>query len=424
MAIQDTRTQDIRIEPAKLKGIASRKRLLQIGGGVAVIAAISWVTVAWLTGGRSVSADRLRVATVTQGDLVRDIAADGRVTAANSPSLYAEAGGIVTLHVVAGDAVTTGQLLAEIDSPELRSRLAQEQSTLASLDAEVGRAALDAALVRSAALKSLDQARVDQIAAQRQLQRYTRGWEGGAVARVDVDKAADDVSKSRIGVSHAMQDVSLQSSSAAMDARNRRAIADRQRAVVGELHRQVEALRLRAPFDGQVGQILVTQQQNVLANAAVLSVVDLRNLEVEIKVPESQARNLSIGMPAKLSSQGGDVGGTISAIAPEVVNGEVNVRVRFDHGAQPKDLRQNQRLNARVLLGTRRNVLKVERGPSLDSGSTAAWVIRDGVAMQVPVEMGLGGTDSVEIVRGLMKGDRVITSGADDFKPGEKIRIR
>ena len=361
---------------------------------------------------------------MTRGDLIRDIAAEGRITAANSPSLYAEAGGLVTLHVVAGDVVKAGQMLAQIDSPELRSRLAQEHATLAGLDADVDRAALDAELIRSATLKSLDQARVDQTAAQRQLQRYTRGFEGGAVARVDVDKAQDDVSKTRIGVSHAVKDVRLQASSATMDARNRRALADRQRAVVGELQRQVAALTLRAPFDGQVGQILVSQRQNVQTNAELLSVVDLRNLEVEIKVPESQARNLAIGMPARLSAQSGDVGGTISAIAPDVVNGEVNVRVRFDPGAQPKDLRQNQRLNARVLLGTRRNVLKVERGPSMDVGTTKAWVLRDGIATEIPVSVGLSGTDAVEIISGLVQGERVITSGADDFKSGETIRIR
>lgn len=424
MAIQDTRDQDIRIEPAQLKGVRNRKRALQIAAVIAVLAAAVWLTFAWLSGGRTISKDRVRIATVTRGDLIRDIAAEGRITAANSPSLYAEAGGLVTLHVVAGDVVKAGQILAQIDSPELRSRLAQEQATLAGLDADVDRAALDAELIRSAALKSLDQARVDQTAAQRQLQRYTRGFEGGAVARVDVDKAQDDVSKTRIGVSHAVKDVRLQASSATMDARNRRALADRQRAVVGELQRQVAALTLRAPFDGQVGQILVSQRQNVQTNAELLSVVDLRNLEVEIKVPESQARNLAIGMPARLSAQSGDVGGTISAIAPEVVNGEVNVRVRFDPGAQPKDLRQNQRLNARVLLGTRRNVLKVERGPSMDVGTTKAWVVRNGIATEIPVSVGLSGTDAVEIISGLVQGERVITSGADDFTSGETIRIR
>ncbi len=419
MAIQDTRSQDISLQAEG----RSKRRLWVIAALTVMIGVIAWLVSSWVAGERSADVTRLRIATVTRGDLVRDIAAEGRVTAANSPSLYAIGAGTVTLHVVAGDKVTAGQVLAEIDSPELRSRLAQEQATLAGLDADVSRAALDAELSRSAARKTLDQARVDQIAAQRQLQRFTRGFEGGAVARVDVDKASDDVAKTRIGVNHASSDARLQNASVILDTRNKKALADRQRAVVGEMQRQVDALRVVAPFDGQVGQVFVSQHQNVQNNAAILSIVDLTQFEVEIKVPESQARELSTGLPAQLSGNNRTTTGTISAISPEVVNSEVGVRVRFDAGKQPDDLRQNQRLSARIVLGSRSNILKVERGPLLDSQSTAVWVIRDGIATRVPVQMGVSSVDAVEVKSGLTAGDRVIVSGADDFKPDERIRV-
>ncbi|MGB3394115.1 MAG: biotin/lipoyl-binding protein, partial [Stenotrophomonas sp.] len=106
-----------------------------------VLAGVGFVTKGWLSGSRSFDGSRLRIATVGRGDLVRDIAADGRVIAANSPVLYAISAGTVTLKVVAGDVVKQGQELAVIDSPELRSKLAQEQATLAGLEAEAGRAA-------------------------------------------------------------------------------------------------------------------------------------------------------------------------------------------------------------------------------------------------------------------------------------------
>lgn len=73
--------------------------------------------------------------------MIRYIAADGRVIAANNPVLYAIAAGTVTLKVVAGDVVKLDQELAVIDSPELRSRLAQEQATLAGLEAQARRRA-------------------------------------------------------------------------------------------------------------------------------------------------------------------------------------------------------------------------------------------------------------------------------------------
>src|SRR5690606_2529955 len=121
-----------------------RHWLLYAGGGAALLLVGAWLVSGWAAGSRSVSGERVRIATVTRGDLVRDISAEGRVIAANSPTLYAVAGGTVTLHVVAGDKVEKGTALAEIDSPELRSRLAQEQATLASVESEASRAALDA----------------------------------------------------------------------------------------------------------------------------------------------------------------------------------------------------------------------------------------------------------------------------------------
>src|SRR5690606_30301884 len=117
--------------------------------------------------------------------------AQGRVIAANSPTLYAVAGGTVTLHVVAGDVVKQGDALAEIDSPELRSRLAQEEATLASVEAEASRAALDAQLSRSEARKVLDQAGILRQAAVRDLERNQRAYEGGAVAQIDVARSED-----------------------------------------------------------------------------------------------------------------------------------------------------------------------------------------------------------------------------------------
>ena len=83
--------------------------------------------------------ESLRFATVVRGDLQRDIAVQGRVVAANSPTLYAKSAGIVSLFVKAGEQVEQGQALAQIESPQLQSRYDQELSTLEQLKLEVGR---------------------------------------------------------------------------------------------------------------------------------------------------------------------------------------------------------------------------------------------------------------------------------------------
>lgn len=424
--IRDTSAQDHAITPpvAGTTRRIPRQWLIGAIAGVAILALTAWVATGWLGGGRSFDASRIRIAEVTRGDLVRDLSADGRVIAANSPTLYAIAGGTVALKVVAGDVVKKGQALAEIDSPELRSKLAQEGSTLASMEAEASRAILDAQIARSTAGKTVDQARIERTAAQRDLERYQRAYEGGAVSQNEYAKAQDELKKAEIGLAAAQKDAGLQGQGAGLDSRNKRLLADRQRAVVVELQRQVDALTLRAPFDGQIGQVQIPQGTNVATNAPILSVVDLSVFEVEIKVPESFARDLAIGIPAQITSNNAQYPAQVSAVSPEVVNGEVNARLRFVDGKQPPGLRQSQRLSARIVLDTRRNVLMVERGAFLEQdGGRFAYVVDGSRAQRRPIQVGISSLSAVEIVSGLQPGQKIVVSGSDQFGDAENVRI-
>jgi HlyD family secretion protein len=426
MSIRDTSAQDIPVASSVASSRLRQRRPWLVAGGLGALGLLvaAWLLSGWTGGSRSFDGSRVRIAPVTRGDLVRDISADGRVIASNSPTLYAIAGGTVTLHVVAGDVVKQGQALAEIDSPDLRSKLAQEQATLASFEAEASRAGLDAQLARSTARKLLDQAQIDEVAAQRDLERNQRGFSGGAVPQIDVARAQDTLKKTQIGVSHAREDSALQDRGAGLDTRNKHLLADRQRAVVVELQRQVDALTLRAPFDGQVGQVQVSQRANVAVNAPLLSVVDLSKFEVEIKVPESFARDLGIGMPAQLTSGNGEpYPGAVSAVSPEVVNGEVTARLRFTD-KQPPGLRQNQRLSARIVLDTHRNVLQVERGPFVEQdGGRFAYVMDGNQAVRRPIHLGVSSLNAVEVLDGANVGDRIVVSGSDQFGDAERVRI-
>jgi len=424
--IRDTSAQDQVVSPTRPDGATApawRRHRWPLVASIGLLACIAWAVHAWSNASRSFDGSRLRIAEVQRGDLVRDIAADGRVIAANSPTLYAISAGMLDLKVVAGDVVKQGQELATIDSPELRSKLAQEATTLAGLEAEASRAALDATLARARSRKETDQASIDRQAAERDLQRYQRGFDGGAVPQIDLAKAQDSLKKADITLTNATADARLQSQGADLDARNKRLLADRQKAVVAEVQRQVDALTLRAPFDGQVGQVQATQSTNLVANAPVLGVVDLSRFEVEIKVPESFARDLAIGMPAQLTGGNGQpFAGEISAVSPEVVNGEVNARVRFAD-KQPPGLRQSQRMSVRVLLDTRRNVLKVERGPFVEQGSGMAYVMDGRTAIRRPVETGVTSLGEVEIISGVQPGDRIVVAGSELFRDAERVSI-
>jgi HlyD family secretion protein len=110
-------------------------------------------------------------------------------------------------------------------------------------------------------------------------------------------------------------------------------------------------------------------------------------------------------------------------VSPEVVEGNVATRLEFVD-ARPAGLRQNQRLTARILIEERANVLKVERGPFLETGGgNVAYVVEDGVAERRSIKTGAVSLDAVEIVSGAVVGDQIVVTGADGFRDAPRVRI-
>jgi HlyD family secretion protein len=422
MAIKDTSSQDRAITPR----VDGKRRAMQVGAAVVVVMLMAWIAPsAWrlFAAGRSVSAARLQIATVERGPFVRDIAAEGSVVAAVSPTLYATAPGAVTLKVHAGDAVTKGEVIAVIDSPELTNKLAQEQSNADALNVDYKRAQIDSRKQHLELQKTLDNAVIDAKSAQTDLERNQKAFAQGAVPQMQVAHAQDALDKAHVALRHAQQDMGLDNDSLHFNVESKKLAWERQVLFVKDLQRQVDDLNVRSPVNGQVGQLFIAPSATVAKDAKLLSVVDLSALEVEVKVPESFARDLAIGMSAQITGNGSQWPGTVGAISPEVVNGEVAARVRFA-GEEPAHLRQNQRLSVRIVLDKRDDALTVARGSFVDeSGGRYAYVVRDGIAVKTPVRLGVSSIDKVEILDGLKVGDRVVISGTSNFNDAPRVAI-
>lgn len=420
--IRDTSAQD-RLIAVKA---SPKKKLLWIGGAVLAVVVLGFFApgIARLFSAESsVSASRLAFATVERGPFVRDIAAEGQVVAAVSPTMYATYGGAVTLKVHAGDSVKKGQVLAVIDSPELVNKLAQEESNADAMEVDYMSAQVDARKKNSQMQNAYDSARIDEETAARDLSRYEKAYTLGGVPQMEVDRSKDTLAKAQITLAHAKSDLNLDNDSGSFAIKAKKLAHDRQVLLVQDLQRQVDNLNVRSPVDGQVGQLFIAERATVAKDAQLLSVIDLSALEVEVKVPESFARDLAVGMGGDISGNGNDWKGLVSAISPEVVNGEVAARVRFE-GGTPKQLRQNQRLSVRILLDHRENVLTVQRGSFVDeSGGAYAYIVRDGMATKTPIRVGESSIDKVEILDGLKEGDNIVISGTDNFKGAQRVVI-
>ncbi|HTY51367.1 MAG TPA: efflux RND transporter periplasmic adaptor subunit [Steroidobacteraceae bacterium] len=370
----------------------------------------------------SVDRSRLSIATVERGEFVRDVAADGQVVAADSPTLYAVTAGTVSLKVHAGDAVTRGQVLAVLDSPDLTAKLAQEEATLASMKSDWQRSQLDAQTKLRQLQDTYDQADVDRKTAQREAERSQKAYELGAYTELQALKAKDQLTKAQFAFQQAKADLDAQPAQNHFEIDSKKELYDRQQFLVADLRRQVAQLQVRSPVDGRVGQVEVDDRAAVAQDAALLTVVDLSSLEVEIKVPESEARDITPGMTGTFEGDGRQWQGIVRGVSPEVVNGEVSARLRFAD-AKPEGLRQSQRLSVRVLIDRRPNVLMVDRGSFVDQDPGYAYVVRDGIAERRPVRLGAQSVQKVEILDGLQVGDQVVVSGADNFNNAPRVII-
>jgi HlyD family secretion protein len=175
--------------------------------------------------------------------------------------------------------------------------------------------------------------------------------------------------------------------------------------------------------NGVVGTLSVAERASIAKDAALVSVVDLGAFEIEFQVPETYGDDLGIGMDAEITYGGKTYGTTISAVSPEVKAGQVTGRLRFA-GEVPQGMRQNQRVATRIVLESRDDVLKVPRGPFLDSGGgKLAYVLEDDIAVRRKIRTGSTSVAEVEILEGLAAGDRIIVSNLDELERVERVKL-
>ena len=421
--IRDTSAQDVEIVKT-----GQRWRFLKWAVPVFAIAivlvALSSVLSTWLNAEASVSADRIRIAMVSRGDLIRDLNVQGRVVAAVSPTLYSPATGTVTLEVLPGDAVTIEQVLAVIDSPEVRAEHLQELSTLDRLNAELEREKIQARKAQVKSRQTIDLAQVKLTAAEREMRRADESMETNAISEVEFERARDELARARVEHEHAVQDAQLETEGLEFETTTRKLAVDRQQLVVNELNRRVEDLNIRSPVTGIVGNVAIDQKSLVAKNAPLVTVVDLTAFQVEVRIPESYADDLGIGLAGDVKFNNTEFRGELVSLSPEVINSEVVGRIRFTDN-KPPGMRQNQRVTVRIMMDELLNVLKLQRGAFADSGGgRSAFVLGDdGLAYRRAVQLGARSVGEVEVLGGLAEGERVIISSIAEFENYDTIQV-
>ena len=202
---------------------------------------------------------------------------------------------------------------------------------------------------------------------------------------------------------------------------------EQKRALVELKHRQLEALKVRAGITGvlQGADTPVQVGQRVPQGTILAKVVQPDQLKAELKIPETQAKDILIGQSAEIDTHNGIVKGSVSRIDPAVQNGTVTVDVKFDE-ALPKWARPDLSVDGTITLERLNDVLYVGRPAFGQEKSTVSMfkIDPDGKsATRVKVELGRSSVNTIEILGGLKEGDQVILSDMSRWDSNDHIRL-
>ncbi len=205
------------------------------------------------------------------------------------------------------------------------------------------------------------------------------------------------------------------------------ATIEQKRAMAALKHRQLDALKVHAGITGVLQAVDPPLQvgQRVTQGTILAKVVQPEHLKAELKIPETQAKDILIGQQAEIDTHNGIVNGTVSRIDPAVQNGTVTVDVKLDE-APPKGARPDLSVDGTITLERLDNVLYVGR-PAFGQEKQTVGMFKidpdEKGATRTQVVLGRSSVSTIEIVRGLKEGDKVILSDMSRWDNQDRIRL-
>jgi HlyD family secretion protein len=201
---------------------------------------------------------------------------------------------------------------------------------------------------------------------------------------------------------------------------------EQQRAMYQLRKSQFDALTVRAGIDGVLQSVPVEVGQSVTPGTNLARVADPKRLKAEIKIAETQAKDVAIGEKASIDTRNGIVPGHVARIDPSVVNGTVTVDVYMD-GPLPTGARPDLSVDGTITLERLNDVLYVGRPVHGEADSTISlFKLVDGgsEAERVTVKLGRTSVNTVEVLQGLQVGDKVILSDMSAWDNYDRIQLK
>jgi HlyD family secretion protein len=323
--------------------------------------------------------------------------------------------------------VKPDSIILTMSNPELQTALLDAEYTLKA--AEAAYTDLRVTLEKQGLDLQATAAQVsaDWHSAQLKAERDDALVKEGLVAQVDAkisDVTAQELS-TRNGIEEKRLSINQESVEAQLAAQKVK--VDQLRGEYKLKQDQVEELKVRAGTEGmlQALPIPVEEGQKVLAGTALAKIAQPRKLKAELKIAETQAKDVTFGQSASIDTRNGIVKGKVSRIDPAVLNGTVTVDVKLE-GPLPDGARPDLSVDGTIELEHLDDVVYMGRPVFGQAESTVSLfkIEPDGkYADRVQVQLGRASVNTIEVRKGLNVGDRVILSDMSAYDSDERIRL-
>jgi multidrug resistance efflux pump len=404
-----------------------RRRFLYIGGAVVALV-ITTVGLSRLRpAAPTVDGGTLWMDTVRQGPMVRDVRGPGTLVPEQIRWVSAIAPGRVEKKLVLpGARVSAGTVLLELSNPDVQIQLLQAERQLTDAQAQL------VSLKTQLETQKLNQAGVVANIRSEYREALRKAASDSALAAQDLISSAD-YARSRDKAEEFTERLEVEQQRLQIYTENitsqlevQQAQVQRMRAVADFQRGMVTAMVVRAGADGVLQELPLEVGQWAISGATLAKVVQPERLKAVLRVPETQARDVSIGQYAKIDTRNGIVKGHVIRQDPASLNGTVTVDVALDDPL-PRGARPDLSVDGTIEIERLDNVLNVGR-PAYGQANSTVGLFRvmpgGSEAERVKVELGRSSVNTIEIVRGLAKGDVVILSDMSRWDAVDRVRLK
>jgi HlyD family secretion protein len=415
---------DIRRDDLKVK---KRRRQWLVGASVGLLLLGATLGVARLKpAAPQVERASVWLDTVKRGEMLREVRGPGTLVPKEIRWITAETSAHVERIVVKpGAKVQADTVLLELSNPEVQEQMASAASAVAAARAD------NAARKMTLENQMLDQkanfAQVesDYESARLEAEAKDELAKKGVIPMIQYRqiKLTADQRKVRLDIEKERIAKSQDTFRAQIDADGAR--LHQLETTLALRQRQVDALKLKAGIAGVLQQVPVQEGQQVVAGANLARVARPDVLRAELRIAETQAKDVQIGQKVKVDTRNGIVAGDVERIDPAVQNGTVQVDVNLT-GDLPPGARPDLSVEGTIEIERLPNVLYVGR-PAFGQPDSEVRLFRvdtaDGTATRVPVRLGRSSVNLIEITQGLKEGDQVVLSDTSAWDAYDRIRL-